>query len=134
MGSQTHALRALPLLGVAPRRVRDSSVVLRVADAVITDDSDEAVDFLLTGRPLLHYLPSEASSTTAMPCYPPAAFMAGPACSTFEELEASLESVFDEPSPVRQEAYRRAATLAFAYTDDLSGWRLVERIRRQYVT
>ena len=41
-------------LGLSARSVPDPSVVLRVADAVVTDDADEAVDFLLTGRPLLH--------------------------------------------------------------------------------
>ena len=48
------ARRRIGAWGSSPRRVPDPSVVLRVADAVVTDDADEAVDFLLTGRPLLH--------------------------------------------------------------------------------
>ena len=108
--------------------------MLRVADAVVTDDADEAVDFLLTGRPLLHLVP-DAPQTRGEPLghYPPATALPGPVCTSFDELTAALDGVFEPPDAERCGAYRRAVALAFAHTDDLSGWRVVERIRRQYV-
>ena len=120
--------------GLSDRRVPDPSVVLRVADAVVTDDADEAVDFLLTGRPLLHYLPAGRPGRRAARLLP----ARRPPCraraaTSFDELTAALDSVFEPPDAERSIAYRRAVDLAFAHTDDLSGWRLVERLRRQYV-
>ena len=52
--SWTFALGPLVGLGVSPRAVAYGTTVLRVADAVVTDEADEAVDFLLTGKQLLH--------------------------------------------------------------------------------
>ena len=130
-GSLTQTLTPTGAWGLSARRVPDPSVVLRVAAAVVTDDADEAVDFLLTGRPLLLLEPEEAGDGAAN--YPPASVLPGPVCRSFDELDAALDSVFDPPDTERAVAYRRAVDLAFAHTDDLSGWRVVERIRRQYV-
>jgi hypothetical protein len=131
-GSLTQTLTPMGAWGLSARRVPDPSVVLRVAAAVVTDDADDAVDFLLTGRPLL-LLDPEDPGDDAVGHYPPAAVLPGPVCHSFDELDAAMESVFDPPASELAVAYRRAVDLAFAHTDDLSGWRLVERIRRQYV-
>ncbi len=137
IGSHSQTLMPLGAWSLSARAVPHPSVVLRVADAVVTDDADEAVDFLLTGRPLLHYLPDArpeaAWADDALDHYSPAVAMPGPCCSTFEELTAALEQVFEAPSPQHAGAYASAVSLAFAHTDDLSGWRVVERIRRQHL-
>ena len=132
-GSYTQLLMPIGAWGLSDRRVPDPSVVHRVADVVVTDDADEAVDFLLTGRPLLHYLPPADPDDEPLGYYPPATFLPGPSCTSFDELTAALDSVFESPDVERSIAYRHAVDLAFAHTDDLSGWRLVERLRRQYV-
>ena len=101
---------------------------------MVTDDADEAVDFLLTGRPLLHCCrrPSAerraGSATTRRDGACPARV---PRRST--SCAAALDTVFEPPDAEQAIAYARAVDLAFAHTDDLVGWRLVERIRRQYV-
>ncbi len=46
---------------------------------------------------------------------------------------AALDAVFDAVDAEHRVAYQRAVDLAFAHTDDLSGWRVVETVRRQYV-
>jgi hypothetical protein len=132
VGSHTQTLGPHGAWSLSARNVPDPSVVLRVADAVLTDDADETVDFLLTGRPLLHLLPGAAQADGDEPLdhYPPASSMPGPVCTSFHELTAALESVFETPDAAARGAYERAAALAFAHTDDLSGWRVVERIRR----
>jgi len=135
LGSHTQTLAPIGAWSLSARNVPDPSVVLRVADAVLTDDADETVDFLLTGRPLLHLLdePDVSAGDQPLDHYPPAASLPGPACTSFDELTAALETLFEASDAGGRSAYDRARTLAFAHTDDLSGWRVVERIRRQYV-
>ena len=132
-GSHTQTLAPYGAWSLSARNVPDPSVVLRVADAVLTDDADETVDFLLTGRPLLHLLPSAPDRDEPLDHFPPPTVMPGPVCTSFEELTAALETVFQAAGADRRGAYERAVAFAFAHTDDLSGWRVVERIRRQYV-
>ena len=66
--------------------------------------------------------------------YPPAASLPGPCCTSFDELDRrSRRRSSSRRTPSGRPPTERAVDLAFAHTDDLSGWRLVERIRRQYV-
>ena len=122
-GSLTQTLDAVGAWGLSARRVPDPSVVLRVADAVVTDGADDAVDFLLTGRPLLVLDPERPETDEAAGHYPAAAVLPGPVCRTFDELEAALEAVFDPLEPAagrglraggrpRVRAHRRPVGLA----------------------
>ena len=123
-------------VGLSPRRLPDPSVVLRVADAVVTDDDDETLDFLLTGRPLLHLLPGRerAGDERRWPRhFPPRESCPDPVCRSFDELDRRSRRRVRPPDAEQRVAYERAVDLAFAHTDELSGWRLVERMRRQYV-
>ena len=129
-GSWTHLLGPLVGVGVSPRAVTYPSTVLRVADAVVTDDADEAVDFLLTGRPLLHWLPARAEAGSRVTAhYPPEDYLPGPVCHSFDDLLAALDGVLD-PRPTDQDAaYRQAVGFAFAHTDSRNAWRLAWRMR-----
>ncbi len=131
-GSLTQTLTPSGAWGLSTRRVPDPSVLLRVADAVVTDDADDAVDFLLTGRPLLLLDPRQPVDAEEAGHYPAATVLPGPVCRSFDELEAALDTVFEPTSAEHDVAYRKAVDLAFAHTDDQSGWRVAERIRRQY--
>jgi hypothetical protein len=133
-GSLTQVLGPHGAWGLSDRRVPDPSVVLRTADVVITDGADEAVDFLLTGRPLLALDPEvRRVHGDAVGHYGLDAVLPGPASRSVEELVEELDAGLEPPSAERTEAYRRAVALAFGHTDDQSGRRLAERIRRQYV-
>ncbi len=129
----TYALRRVVGIGVAPRTVAHASTVLRVADAVVTDEADEAVDFLLTGRRLLHWLPARSDPAAPLTaCYPPEEYLPGPVAHSFDGLLASLETAFDPVAPAERDAYDRAVRLAFAHTDDQNAWRLAWRMRGSY--
>jgi hypothetical protein len=129
--SWTHALGPVVGIGVSPRAVAHGSTVLRVADVVVTDEADEAVDVLLTGKPLLHWFPGQRARTGdgLAACYPPEEYLPGPVTRSFDELLASLESAVEPTSARDRESYDRAVRLAFAHTDDQSGWRLARRMR-----
>ena len=65
--------------------------------------------------------------------FSPREFLPGPVCRSFDELAPALDAVFDPMDDERRIVYQRAVEQAFAHTDDLSSWRLVELMRRQYV-
>jgi hypothetical protein len=132
-GSLTQVLGPDGAWGLSARRVPDPSVVLRVADLVVTDGADETVDFLLTGRPLVVLARDNAPATDAAGHHSPADVLPGEVCRDVEQLLQELDGALGPATADRVEAYRRAVALAFAHIDDLSGWRLAERIRRQYV-
>ncbi len=127
----TYALRSVVGVGVANRTVANGSTVLRVADAVVTDEAEEAVDFLLTGRRLLHWLPDppQTGDSPLAACYPPDEYLPGPVTRSFDELLAALDSAFDPLGTSERDAYARAVRLAFAHTDDRNAWRLAWRMR-----
>ena len=62
MDGWTHALTGADVLGLSPRSVPWSSVVHRVASAVVTDRSPEAYDALVTGTPLVVHAPPATPS------------------------------------------------------------------------
>jgi len=128
--SWTWALRDVVGVGVAARAVAHGSTVVRVADAVVTDGADEAVDFLLTGRRLVHWgAPTPDDPATA--CYPPEHYLPGPVTRTFDELMTALDGVFEPLDQEERARYESAVRLAFAHTDDRSAWRLARRMRDQ---
>ncbi len=133
VGSLSQQLMPSGAWGLSARSVPEPSVVLRVASVVVTDDADDAVDFLLTGRPLVHYGTPQVPDVALVGHYPPEEVLPGPFCRTFDDLSAALETVFDPCDPARAAIRARALRLVSGFTDGLNAWRLVERIRRQYV-
>ena len=77
--------------------------MLRVAEAVVTDDAEEAVDFLLTGRRLLHWSPTAPGTDEAY--YPPDAYLPGPVTRTCEDLLTALDTAFDPLDAESQARY-----------------------------
>ena len=94
-GSLTQTLTPSGAWGLSARRVPDPSVVLRVADAVVTDGADDAVDFLLTGRPLLVLTPRCADRRGGRPL-PAASRAARTRCAVpSTSSRPPCEAVFD---------------------------------------
>jgi hypothetical protein len=125
----TYALRDAVGVGIGVRTVANGSTVLRVADAVVTDEAEEAVDFLLTGRRLLHWRRPTEPGTALAACYPPEDYLPGPVVASFDDLLAALDAAFEPVGADEREVYRRAVALAFTHTDDGSARRLAWRIR-----
>ena len=133
-GSHTQTLTPCGAWSLSARNVPDPSVVLRVADVVLTDDADETVDFLLTGRPLLHLLPGRpldptSCSTTIRPRRPCRARSVRRSRSS--RPRSSGRSRPRRPRAVA--AYRAGGRAGVRTHRRPVGWRVVERIRRQYV-
>jgi hypothetical protein len=93
----------------------DVAVALREAEVLITDYSSIYVDFLLTGRPVIHYVYDRAAYEAERGfLYPLDEAFAGPAPETFPALLASLEQALARPE-LHQERRSRVKALFHAH-------------------
>lgn len=122
----TMAFGGLGALGLSERAVASSTVVHRVASAVVTDHSPVAFDALVTGTPLLLH-PRGASPTVANAAafsadgWPPARH-----CPTFEVLLAELTALAVAGFPADSVAGDRDGVAAL---DGGAAGRVVARLR-----
>jgi CDP-glycerol glycerophosphotransferase (TagB/SpsB family) len=133
MADRAHAYHAqlapLGALDLSAARYPNIEVLYRQSAALITDYSSCAIDFMLTGRPVIsfaydleHYAGSERGLFYDLDHVFP-----GPVCRDFASLSVALSGVFDsEPESV--EAGLRYRTF-FDYDDDGSARRVVHRVR-----
>jgi hypothetical protein len=81
------------VLDLSVHRYPSLTSVLRVADAVLTDHADSSLDFAVTGRPVLGFLPDLDAARDRL-LYDPEHFFPGPVARDFEELTAALDGLF----------------------------------------
>ena len=72
-------------------------MVLRAADALLTDFSGSAVDFMATGRPVISFVHDLADVADSL-YYDLEHVMPGGVCRDFGELLGAMGHLFDEPS------------------------------------
>jgi len=98
--------------------------VLRAADAVLTDFAGAALDFAVTGRPVVsfvHDLPDVEDHLL----YDLDHFFPGPVCRDFDALMDALESILDRPDDARLDRMR---DLLVDHRDGASTARVLERL------
>lgn len=96
----------------------DVAVALRETAVLITDYSSIYIDFLLTGRPVIHYVYDRAAYEAERGfLYPLDEAFAGPAPETFAGLLASLEQALARPEAHREQR-ARAKALFHAHPGD----------------
>jgi hypothetical protein len=108
------------------------SVVLRASDALLTDVSGVALDFLATGRPVrsfVHDLDEIADDLFFDLCH----VMPSPVARTFDELMVSLGGLFDEPAGAERRRYVEVRRLFFDHVDGMNAHRAARQIRATYV-
>lgn len=126
MDGWTRALAGADVLGLSPRSVPWSSVVHRVASAVVTDRSPEAYDALVTGTPLL------VQATPGPPSGRPEAVFAGDGwpqprvVGSLDELLAALTEVAAAGWPTTPPDRERPGV---APLDGHAAWRFAQRVR-----
>ena len=102
--------------------------LLRVADAVLTDYSSAALDFMMTGRPVIS-LAHDLDETAPSLLYDLEHVFPGPVCRDFAALSDALDVVFDEPSPAQRHRYQRSRRLFLDFDDAGSAARTVRLVR-----
>ena len=126
MDGWTRALADAGALSLSARSVPWSTVVHRVASAVVTDRSPEAYDALVTGTPLLVQAPP------AGPTHRVEASYAGDGWPQPREV-ASLDALLDTLSEVAAGGWAvvppAAARPGVAPLDGHAAWRFAQRVR-----
>ncbi|MGJ4727998.1 CDP-glycerol glycerophosphotransferase family protein [Luteimonas sp. SDU101] len=136
MADRAHAyyaqLSSLGALDLSAARYPNIEVLYRQSAALVTDYSSCAIDFMLTGRPVVsfaydleHYAGSERGLFYDLDHVFP-----GPVCRDFAQLAHCLQNLPLDTRPDDARAWR--SRLFFDHTDDNSAWRLVQRVRKLY--
>ncbi|MGJ4727999.1 CDP-glycerol glycerophosphotransferase family protein [Luteimonas sp. SDU101] len=133
MADRAHAyyaqLSSLGALDLSAARYPNIEVLYRQSAALVTDYSSCAIDFMLTGRPVVsfaydleHYAGSERGLFYDLDHVFP-----GPVCRDFGSLSVALSGVFDSLRESVETGLRHRTF--FDYDDDGSARRVVHRVR-----
>lgn len=135
--AHTYSRMLAPLdpIDLSARRYPDIEMLYRVADGLVTDYSSCAVDFLLTGKPVIsfaydydRYVNEERGLF-----YDLEKVLPGPVCRDFAQLAEGLDDVFVERTPSELEEYAWRRRRFFDHFDDRNARRVVQRVKGLYV-
>ena len=113
-------------LDLSVHRHASTHAVLRAADAVLTDYSGTALDFAVTGRPVVSYAPDLDDVARTLVLDLDVVFP-GPVCRSFDALMESLGQLSDPPAH-RAALWERARALLVDSPDGGSAQRVVQRV------
>lgn len=116
-------------LDVSPQRFPSTAVVLRSTAVLLTDDDGSALDFLVTGRPAVSFVPDLAERADELFVDLEHLFP-GPVCRDVDTLCAALDESFTPASPAAARQYDRVRDLVLDHRDGRNAVRVVERVRR----
>ncbi|HEX8904452.1 MAG TPA: CDP-glycerol glycerophosphotransferase family protein [Longimicrobiaceae bacterium] len=124
VGTSTHGSDAVLDLNGVP----DVNVLLRLTDVLVTDYSSIYIDFLVTGRPILHFVYDlERYQGERGLLYTPAQAFGGAALESFGELLAGLDRALSDPAADAGQR-ERARRLFHSHAGDC-GRAVAERVR-----
>lgn len=115
-------------LDLSPTRFPSTAVLLRSADALITDYDGSALDFLITGRPVVSFAPDLDEQNGEL-FFDLEHLFPGPVCRDVDALCDSLATIFDVPSLATARHYARVRDLLIDHRDGQNAARAVNRVR-----
>ena len=115
-------------LDLSPQRFPAGAAVLRCADVLLTDYAGTALDFTVTGRPVVSFAHDLDAAADRL-LYDLDHLFPGPVCRDFHQLAETLKTIFDPPSFGLERQYRRVRDLLIDHRDGGSAARVVERVR-----
>ena len=113
-------------LDLSVHRHPSTHAVLRATDAVLTDHSGTALDFAVTGRPVVSYAPDLDEAYPSLVLDPDVVFP-GPVCRSLDALMHALEQL-DVPTADQAARWARARALLVDTPDGGSAQRVVQRV------
>lgn len=114
-------------LDLSVHRHPSTHAVLRAADAVLTDYSGTALDFAVTGRPVVSHAPDLDDVAPSLVLDLEVVFP-GPVSHSVDSLMESLDTLTDAPVD-RAAQWARARALLVDTPDGASAGRVVQRVR-----
>ncbi len=134
LGLDPRALRAAGLLVLSHRLLPDTEMVLREAAALVSDYTDDLLDFLVLDRPVAAFVPDLAEVIEELGLvHELAEVVPGPLCRDGEELLATLDVLLEEPSEERRTRHARVRDELHEHLDGRSGARVARRLRETYL-
>ncbi len=113
----------------------DANRLFGAADAMIGDYSSAVYDFMLTGKPVLFFIPDETQflEFSRSLYYDYASVTPGPKLRSFPELEASLAQLHELAESEWAEHYRQVLERFHSYRDALASQRAYRAIHTQFL-
>jgi hypothetical protein len=118
------------VLDLSPGRWPSGSTVLRSADVLLTDYDGVALDFTVTGRPVISFAHDLETAADRL-LYDLDHLFPGPVCRDFDALAETLCGVFDPPAPAMARQLSRVRDLMTDHRDGQNAVRVVSRVREQ---
>jgi hypothetical protein len=133
-GVDRRALRRHGVRVLSPRVLPDVEMVLREAAALVSDYTEELMDYLVLDRPALAFVP-DLDEVTRHPglLHSLDDIVPGRVCRDRRELRAAWEHLLDDPDPEAVALGALVRDRTHAYRDAGNGDRLVRRVRRTYL-
>ena len=119
-------------LDLSDRSFPNVEVLYRYSSALITDYSSCFIDYMLTDKPAISFAYDYDSyaSIERGAFYDLDSVFPGPVCKTFSELQAALESIFQEPSEVALASRQWKRKLFFDHVDDRNSARVMAQVKQ----
>ncbi len=109
-------------------RFRHTVAVLRSAAALVTGRPGVALDFTITGRPVVPFLPG-APDERDTSYFALDQMMPAPVCRDTAQLRRAFDELLSPPEPPDDHHYRRVRDLFHEHLDHHSAARVVRRVR-----
>ncbi len=133
-GLDPAVLREAGLLVLSHRTLPDTEMVLRETAVLVSDYTDDLVDYLVLDRPVAAYVPDlERVVRDPGLVQDLADVVPGPVCRTWEELEAAYDGLLDEPSRDRRERHAVIRDRQHLHVDGRSALRVARRVQATYL-
>jgi CDP-glycerol glycerophosphotransferase (TagB/SpsB family) len=128
-------LSPLGILDLSSSRYPDIEILYREATLLVTDYSSCAIDFMLTGKPVISfaYDYDHYANTERGLFYDLEHVFPGPVCRDFPQLMGALEKELSASESSRNRGYAWKRRLFFDHLDDANAWRVVKRVKQLYV-
>lgn len=135
MRTYSMMLESMGSMDLSSRQYPNIEVLYRSASALLTDYSSCAIDFMLTGRPVISFaydLDRYMNEERGL-FYDLEHVFPGVVCRDFEQLSAALDRLFEPRGTEAMGEYDLRRKLFFRHLDDHNSWRVVKKVRELYV-
>ncbi len=133
-GLDPATLRAGGLLVLSHRVFPDTEMVLREASALISDYTDDLVDYLVMDRPSAAFVPDLAAFADHPGLVQDlTAVVPGPVCRDWDELRAAFGSLLSTPGEAERARQARVRDQMHEHLDGRSGARVARLVQETYL-
>jgi hypothetical protein len=134
LGLDPAVVRAAGMLVLSHRVLPDTEMVLRETAALVSDYTEDLVDYLVLDRPSVAFVP-DLDEFTEDPglVHDLGTVVPRPLCRDWDDLRAAFDGLLKEPSDDERARQARARDDLHAHVDGRSGARVARRVQESYL-